>query len=56
MMDLAGASGLSFSTIRRLEEDEEGSAARSRHLAIAALRASGIRFSMLGNSIAVAKV
>ncbi|WP_165937773.1 PAS domain-containing protein [Methylobacterium segetis] len=57
MHDLAAASGLSFSTIRRLEEDVEATAARSRHTAVAALRAAGIRFSLLdGGAIAVAKV
>ncbi|HEV7438616.1 MAG TPA: PAS domain-containing protein [Methylobacterium sp.] len=57
MMDLAQASGLSFSTVRRLEDDGEVTASRSRHTAAAALRAAGIRFSFLdGNTIAVAKV
>ncbi len=57
MADLAGASGLSLSTIRRLEEGSEGPAARSRHAAIEALRRAGIGFVLLeGDTIAVAKV
>ncbi|MEA1832237.1 PAS domain-containing protein [Methylobacterium durans] len=55
MHDLAAASGLSFSTIRRLEEDAEATASRSRHAAIAALRTAGIRFEMLGGVIAVGR-
>ncbi|GJE03745.1 PAS domain-containing protein [Methylobacterium isbiliense] len=45
MTDLARASGLSASTIRRLETDGEG--ARSRHAAVAALRANGVVFGLL---------
>ena len=57
MGDLAEASGLSLSTIRRLEEGSEGPAARSRHAAIEALRRAGIGFVLLdGGAIAVAKV
>ncbi|KMO37688.1 hypothetical protein VP06_07690 [Methylobacterium aquaticum] len=57
MTDLAEASGLSLSTIRRLEEGGEGQAARSRHLAIEALRRAGIGFVLVeGDTIAVAKV
>ncbi|WP_191970667.1 PAS domain-containing protein [Methylobacterium soli] len=57
MMELAQASGLSFSTVRRLEDNGEATASRSRHAAAAALRAAGIRFSLLdGNTIAVAKL
>ncbi|MEH3147846.1 MAG: PAS domain-containing protein [Methylobacterium frigidaeris] len=57
MADLARASGLSLSTIRRLEDGGEGPAARSRHAAIAALRGAGIGFLLLddGATIAVAK-
>ncbi|MGU3538842.1 PAS domain-containing protein [Methylobacterium sp. A54F] len=56
MHDLARASGLSFSTVRRLEEGGEGAASRSRHTAIAALRRAGIRFSLLdGGTVAVGK-
>ena len=55
--DLAGASGLSLSTVRRLEEGGEGPAARSRHVAVAALRRAGIGFLLVeGNTLAVAKV
>ncbi|WP_191970010.1 PAS domain-containing protein [Methylobacterium planeticum] len=50
MMDLARASGLSFSTVRRLEDDGEATASRSRHLAVAALRTAGIQFSLLDSS------
>ncbi|WP_336489955.1 PAS domain-containing protein [Methylobacterium nigriterrae] len=54
MTDLARASGLSFSTIRRLEENAEGPAARSRHAAVAALRTAGICFSLIeGDAIAL---
>ncbi|MER2269471.1 hypothetical protein [Methylobacterium oxalidis] len=57
MMDLARASDLSFSTVRRLEEDGENTAARSRHIAVAALRAAGIRFALIGGgTTALAKV
>ncbi|WP_298963293.1 PAS domain-containing protein [uncultured Methylobacterium sp.] len=54
--DLARRSGLSLSTIRRLEEDGEGAASRSRHAAVAALRQAGIGFLLVdGNTIAVVK-
>ncbi|TGE02526.1 PAS domain-containing protein [Methylobacterium nonmethylotrophicum] len=57
MADLAGASGLSLSTVRRLEEGGDGTAARSRHAAIGALRQAGIGFVLLeGSVLAVAKV
>lgn len=57
MADLAEASGLSLSTIRRLEEGSEGPAARSRHAAVEALRRAGIGFLLVeGDAIAVAKV
>ncbi|WP_144768688.1 hypothetical protein [Methylobacterium dankookense] len=56
MMDLARASRLSLSTMRRLEDDAEVSGSRSRHLAVSALRAAGIRFSLLDDSmIAIAR-
>ncbi|KMO44940.1 hypothetical protein VQ03_00615 [Methylobacterium tarhaniae] len=56
MTNLAEASGLSLSTVRRLEENAEGQGARSRHRAIAALRAAGIRFVVLdGGGVAVAR-
>ena len=55
MLELATASGLSFSTVRRLE-DGTGSGDRSRDAAIAALRAAGIRFSLMdGATVAVAR-
>ena len=44
MMDLAQASGLSHSTVRRLEEGSEHRGSRSRLQAVASLRRSGIRF------------
>ncbi|WP_407524150.1 PAS domain-containing protein [Methylobacterium oryzisoli] len=47
MTDLARASGLSVSTIRRLEADGGAAAARSRHAAVAALRANGVVFGLL---------
>ncbi|MCF4128417.1 PAS domain-containing protein [Methylobacterium sp. SyP6R] len=57
MADLAEASGLSLSTIRRLEDGSEGPAARSRHAAVEALRRAGIGFLLVeGDTIAVAKV
>ncbi|PIK71570.1 histidine kinase [Methylobacterium frigidaeris] len=57
MLRLAEASGLSLSTVRRLEADAEIQGARSRHKAVAALRAAGIRFvSLDGGTIAVAKL
>jgi PAS domain S-box-containing protein len=59
MTDLAEASHLSFSTVRRLEENPNGAADRSRRAAIAALRAAGIRFAQIDGAtvaVAVAKV
>ena len=56
MSDLARASKLSLSTIRRLEEDGLGEAARSLPRALAALRAGGIVFLLVeGSGIAIAK-
>ncbi|MCF4124370.1 PAS domain-containing protein [Methylobacterium sp. SyP6R] len=56
MTNLAEASGLSLSTVRRLEENAEGQGARSRHKAIAALRQAGIRFVLLDDGeVAVAR-
>ncbi|TGD95890.1 helix-turn-helix domain-containing protein [Methylobacterium nonmethylotrophicum] len=55
MTTLAEASGLSLSTVRRLEENAEQQGARSRHRAVQALRAAGIRFITLDDgTIAVA--
>lgn len=47
MTQLAEASGLSLSTVRRLEEGVSGQGDRSRHRALAALSAAGIRFVTL---------
>ncbi|WP_162596125.1 PAS domain-containing protein [Methylobacterium sp. 17Sr1-1] len=56
MSALAEASGLSLSTVRRLEEDAEAQADRSRHKAVAALRGAGIRFLSLDDgTLAVAR-
>jgi hypothetical protein len=55
LTELAAASGLSFSTVRRLE-DGTARADRARHAAIAALRAGGIRFSLMdGATVASAR-
>ncbi|MEH3146284.1 MAG: histidine kinase [Methylobacterium frigidaeris] len=57
MSVLAEASGLSLSTVRRLEEDAEHQGARSRHKAVAALRQAGIRFIVLDDgSLALARI
>ncbi len=57
MGDLAAASGLSLSTVRRLEDDGEHPGSRSRHKAIAALRHAGIRFiAFADGTLAVALV
>ncbi|TGD97160.1 PAS domain-containing protein [Methylobacterium nonmethylotrophicum] len=54
MQDLAAASGLSLSSIRRLEEDGEGPTGRTRRAAVAALREAGIGFTLTdGNAVAV---
>jgi PAS fold len=56
MLDLAQASGLSHSTVRRLEEDSEHRGSRSRLHAVEALRRAGIRFvAMDDGTLAVAK-
>ncbi len=56
MMRLAEASGLSLSTVRRLEANAEIQGARSLRKAVAALRAAGIRFIALDDgTLAVAK-
>ncbi|TNC13518.1 helix-turn-helix domain-containing protein [Methylobacterium terricola] len=56
MTDLAQASGLSLSTVRRLEEGEGSATHRSRHQAIGALRHAGIRFILLDDGgVAVAR-
>ena len=57
LSDLAQASKLSLSTIRRLEEDADGPLARSRHAAVHALRQAGVAFTIVeGATLAVAKV
>ncbi|MEH3147436.1 MAG: histidine kinase [Methylobacterium frigidaeris] len=57
MTTLARASGLSMSTVRRLEENAEIQGARSRHKAVEALRRAGIRFIALDDgTIAVARI
>ncbi|MEE8628514.1 MULTISPECIES: PAS domain-containing protein [Methylobacterium] len=54
--DLARASGLSLSTVRRLEEESEGPTSRSRPHALAALRKAGIVFTLVeGGTVAVAR-
>ena len=56
MTDLAKASGISFSTVRRLEENAEAAFGRSRHAAVSALRQAGIRFALLDDgSVAVGR-
>ncbi|MFH6784456.1 MULTISPECIES: histidine kinase [Methylobacterium] len=56
MAALAAASGLSLSTVRRLEDDAEGKIDESRHKAVAALRRGGIRFiAMDDGSLALAR-
>ena len=56
MTVLAEASGLSLSTVRRLEEGGAAQTDRSRHRAIEALRAAGVRFiSMDDGTVAVAR-
>ncbi|AWN50216.1 histidine kinase [Methylobacterium terrae] len=56
MATLAAASGLSLSTVRRLEEGDGPAAQRSRHQAVATLRRAGIRFVVLDDgAVAVAR-
>ncbi|MCJ2134126.1 PAS domain-containing protein [Methylobacterium sp. J-026] len=56
MMDLAQASGLSHSTVRRLEDDSEHRGSRSRLHAVEALRRAGARFvAMDDGTLAVAR-
>lgn len=56
MTMLAQASGLSLSTVRRLEENAEQHGSRSRDKAVEALRHAGIRFVALDDgTIAVAR-
>ncbi|WP_457107860.1 PAS domain-containing protein [Methylobacterium sp. P5_C11] len=56
MMDLAQASGLSHSTVRRLEEDSEHRGSRSRLHAVEALHRAGVRFVPIDDgTLAVAR-
>jgi len=56
MMDLAQASNLSHSTVRRLEDDSEHRGSRSRLQAVEALRRAGVRFVIMDDgTLAVAK-
>jgi PAS domain S-box-containing protein len=55
MADLAKASGLSLSTVRRLDEGIEGPTSRSRRVAIAALEEAGIVFSLLDTTVVVGR-
>ncbi|MGX7704031.1 PAS domain-containing protein [Methylobacterium sp. Gmos1] len=52
--DLARESGLSLSTVRRLEEESDGPSSRSRPHALAALRRAGIVFTLVEGAVAVA--
>lgn len=56
MMDLAQASGLSHSTVRRLEDDSEHRGSRSRLHAVEALRRAGIRFIVLDDGAVAVSV
>lgn len=54
MQDLAKAGGLSFATVRRLEDDNGPLRPRSQENALAALRRAGIGFQIVdGNRVAV---
>ncbi|GJD61292.1 PAS domain-containing protein [Methylobacterium frigidaeris] len=54
--DLARESGLSLSTVRRLEEESEGPSSRSRPHVLAALRKAGIVFTLVeGGAVALAR-
>lgn len=56
MHDLAAASGLSLSTVRRLEADDDAQPARSQPRALSALRGAGVRFMPLGDgTVAVSR-
>ena len=55
MVDLAGASGLSLSTVRRLEEEAAHQTERSRHRVVSALRDAGIRFLVVEGALAVVR-
>jgi PAS domain-containing protein len=53
--DLARESGVSLSTVRRLEEESEGPSSRSRPHVLAALRKAGIVFTLVEGAVAVAR-
>ncbi|GJE02140.1 PAS domain-containing protein [Methylobacterium isbiliense] len=55
LTDLAEASGLSLSTVRRMEEESDAASLRSRRAALTALRGAGVVFTLLdGSAVAVA--
>lgn len=55
LSDLAEASGLSLSTIRRMEEESDAASLRSRRAVLTALRGAGVVFSLVdGTAMAVA--
>ena len=51
MHQFSEASGLSVSTIRRLEDGDAGVSERARHTAVAALRRHGIAFSLMDDGV-----
>lgn len=54
MQDLAQAGGLSFATVRRLEEGESGRRGHSHERAVAALQRAGVGFQIVeGNRVAI---
>lgn len=56
MHDLAAESGLSLSTVRRLETEDDVPPGRSRPRAVSALRRGGVRFTPLGDgTVAVSR-
>lgn len=55
MSDLAGASGVSLASIRRIEEGGGDKAGRSRSKVARALRQAGVQFLLIGSEIAVSR-
>ena len=56
MADLAGASGLSLSTVRRIEDGADQPSMRSVRTAVSVLRRHGVRFSLMDDAtIALSK-
>ncbi|KQP88991.1 MULTISPECIES: PAS domain-containing protein [unclassified Methylobacterium] len=51
MTDFAQAAGLSLSTVKRMEENVDGTALQSRYKAVATLRRFGIRFSLMEGGV-----